>query len=831
MMKSANTISISPRWEPIASTVTIGLTVMWLLCASVVDAQTKSATATVTGHVQVQDSNGPSYVPGALVVLKGAEELKIESDANGEYRFVSVHSGLYVIQATAPGLQGEQSVAVNEGEQLELPLTLHLVAAATSVTVTDASSGPDIATTAQTIKQETITDAPNADQKFETLLPLIPGVVRGADGHINLKGARNTQSGALVNSANVTDPASGTSAISLPIDVVSSVQVVSNPFDPQYGRFTGAIATVETKTGSYDKWHFSVQNVVPRLRDRNGTIAGIGAATPRVTFTGPLVANRAAITQSFEYRFVRTPVNSLPAMERDTKLEGFNSYSQLDLIAGSKQTATISLAVYPQKLDYMGLNTFTPQPSTSDFHQRGYQIYAQHRYMVSAASALISQFSYKTYDVDINAQSDDAYRLLIDTTEGGFFNRQKRRTERYESVETYDFAPRHLIGTHQFKAGVDCAHSTLYGVETFRSAEIVGKSGGVIERIDFSEPGSFSLDQNEVASYISDQWSPLSRLSFNLGVRVDHDSITSSTHVGPRGSVLLTLTGDGKTLLKGGAGIFYDRVPLLLPAFEEFPSRTVTYLDSDGRAISSSTFTNQIPAGLENPRSTTWSVELDRQLTKQLAVSAGYENRNTARAPVVSTLGGSPAGAITLSNAGSDSYREFQVTGRYQLARATVNGSYVRSRAYGDLNDPFLFFGNYPQAVIQPDQRGRLTYDAPNRVLFWSDIQGPWKLKFAPVVDVHTGFPYSVQNDYRDYVGPRSARRYPRFSSADIQITRPFSVHIGDRSLRMRAGGSVFNVFNHNNPRDVQNNLHSAHFGSFYNDAWREYRGKLVFEF
>ena len=27
----------------------------------------------------------------------------------------------------------------------------------------------------------------------------------------------------------------------------------------------------------------------------------------------------------------------------------------------------------------------------------------------------------------------------------------------------------------------------------------------------------------------------------------------------------------------------------------------------------------------------------------------------------------------------------------------------MRSRAYGDLNDPFLFFGNYPQAVIQPD--------------------------------------------------------------------------------------------------------------------------------
>ena len=79
--------------------------------------------------------------------------------------------------------------------------------------------------------------------------------------------------------------------------MVSSVQVVSNPFDPQYGRFTGALSKVETKTGDYEKPHFSIQNVVPRWRERGGTIAGVGAATPRLTFTGPLVPHRVAITQ------------------------------------------------------------------------------------------------------------------------------------------------------------------------------------------------------------------------------------------------------------------------------------------------------------------------------------------------------------------------------------------------------------------------------------------------------------------------------------------------------------------------------------------------------
>ena len=147
--------------------------------------------------------------------------------------------------------------------------------------------------------------------------------------------------------------------------------------------------------------------------------------------------------------------------------------------------------MYPQKLDYMGLNTFTPQPSTTDFKQRGYQVYAQHRYFPSTETALISQFSYKTYDVDTNAQSDDAFRLLIDTTEGGFFNQQHRRTSRYESVESYQFAPRKYLGTHQFKTGGITLTLSWRGIETFRPVELVGTSGNVIEQIKFSPASWF----------------------------------------------------------------------------------------------------------------------------------------------------------------------------------------------------------------------------------------------------------------------------------------------------------------------------------------------------
>src|SRR4029077_13803180 len=183
-------------------------------------------------------------------------------------------------------------------------------------------------------------------------------------------------------------------AINLPIDVVSSVQVISNPYDPEYGKFTGAVSSVETRTGNFDKFHFSIQNLVPRARDRDGSIVGIGAFTPRTTITGPLIKDRLAFTQSLEYRFVRKPVESLPPLQRDTKLESFDSFSQFDLKINDRQTATLSVAIFPQKFDYLGLNTFNPQPSTTNLHQRGFQVAAQHRYVFKSGALLTSQLAY-----------------------------------------------------------------------------------------------------------------------------------------------------------------------------------------------------------------------------------------------------------------------------------------------------------------------------------------------------------------------------------------------------------------------------------------------------
>jgi hypothetical protein len=791
-----------------------------------------TASGSIRGDVFTKGTNGePAVLPGVLIVLHGPITKETESDARGAFAVDGLSPGTYQIEANAPGLYAALAVNVSAATSSTVSIEMSVAAVNSTVNVTasDASVAEESAQQ-NTVTQSVVEKAPNQEEKVESLLPLVPGVVRGPDGRINMKGAQATQAGWLVNSANVTDPATGGQAINLPIDVVSSVQVISNPYDPEYGKFTGAVSSVETRTSNFDKFHFSIQNLFPRARDRDGSIVGIGAFTPRATITGPLIKHRLAFTQSLEYRFVRTPVESLPPLQRDTKLESFDSFTQFDLKINDKQSATLSLAIFPQKFDYLGLNTFTPQPSTSDLHQRGYQISAQHSFAQKSGALLSSRFAYEEFDADTFPNSQVPYRLLVETTEGGFFNRQDRNTDRLQWQEIYQFSPKHFYGDHQLKVGFDFSHSSYDGRQQFLPVDIVGVAGATLQRIEFGAPTTFAVHQNEFAWFAGDQWTVGPRLTVNLGLRFDNDSITDSTHTAPRAGLTLALTKDRRTLLKAGGGLFYDRVPLNARVFPLFPDRTLVNFDSTGDVASSVPYSNVITGRLNNPRSETWNVELDRQVREKLLVRVAYQQRNTVHDLVLNPEATASGNLLSLANSGRDFYREFQLTGRYQIGRQTLNASYVRSKATGDLNDFNQFFGNNPLAVIQANARGPLPFDAPNRFLAWGEFSAPWKVTLVPVLDIHTGFPYSLVNEAREFVGPRNDRRFRGFNSFDLQAYRQFRLPF-TKERKMKLGLGVFNLFNHSNPRDVQNDLDSPRFGEFFNSPNRTFRGKLSLGF
>jgi hypothetical protein len=451
----------------------------------------------------------------------------------------------------------------------------------------------------------------------------------------------------------------------------------------------------------------------------------------------------------------------------------------------------------------------------------------QHRDVIGADSMLVSQFSYKKFDADVTANGTDPYELLVETTKGGFFDRQHRQSYRTEWQEIYQFGKR-ALGSHQIKIGANYARSSYDGRVDLLPVTVIGAEGIPLERIGFGPASRFTVSQNEMAWFVADKWTPVERLSVDLGLRSDYDSVTGSTHAAPRAGFVLMVTKDTKTVLKGGAGLFYDRVPLNIAAFPFLPGRTVTTLGPD-ETFSSASYINTIPGGLRNPRTVSWNIELDREVTKALLVRAGYQQRNTVRDFVLDPE--TSFGTLSLLNRGGSFYREAQVTARYKIRRATVNASYVHSKAYGNLNDFNQFFGNNAVAVIEPDERGRLPFDAPNRFLAWGEWDAPFKLSVLPVLDVHTGFPWSVINQQRKFVGPRDSERYPSFTSFDLQVSRPISLPLPHEKLKARVGFSVFNLLNHFNPRDVQGDIDSLRYDSFFNGVGRTFRGKFILEF
>jgi outer membrane receptor protein involved in Fe transport len=801
-----------------------------LLLGSALGQITPQPNGAIRGVVFTLEKDGVrSVVPGTNLSLDGPVHLQAETDPEGKFGFKAVTPGSYTITAQAPGLTATKNLEVRAGSvsQLELEMKLQAVTESTTVTASTEQVGTKESSGRATISQSTVEHAPNRNERFEDLLPLVPGVVRGPNGRINMKGARSSESGSLVNSADVTDPATGESAINIPIDVVSSVQVLSTPYDPQYGKFTGAISNVETRPGDFNRFRMSAQNLLPRLRREDGTIMGIAAVSPRFTFSGPIVKDRVAFTESVQYRYERNPVYSLPALQRDDKSEQFDSYTQVDVNISKHQTATASFAVFPQKFEYYGLNTFTPQGSTPDLHERGYQAYLQHRYFTNSGDLLTSQISYRNLGTDLFPKSDVPYELLIETTEGGFFNRQHRDTSQTEWEEILQSHPHQFLGTHVFNGGLEFSHSSYDGRQAFSPVEIGGLGSYPVERIQFGPDSTFHTDKNETAWFVGDKWNVTNRLTLDLGLRFDRDSITDSVNTAPRAGFVLALTRDSKTLLKGGAGFFYDRVPLNIPTFVDLPSRTVVMLDPTGQELNSTTYANAIPSGLRNPRSEVWNLEVDRQVTSNFLLRVGYQQRNTVRSYFVNPI--ESAGLLSLSSRGNNLYKEFQITGRYQVHHSTLNASYTRSKAYGDLNDFNQFFGNDPIAVIQPNQRGRLPFDAPNRVLAWADLAAPWKFTVSPVLDVHTGFPYSTIDQYREFVGPRNELRFPRFVSTDLQVLR--QIRLPFKEKHAKVGFGVFNLFNRANYRDVQNDIDSPRSGEFFNGAGRTFHGKFVLEF
>jgi len=589
------------------------------------------------------------------------------------------------------------------------------------------------------------------------------------------------------------------------------------------------VTTVETQRAG-DAWHITVNDLEPRLRRRAGEIRGIESWTPRFTVGGPLVKGRLNLLESVQYEYSQTRVFGLPALGSDTKLESFESYSRADWTVAPTNHFTGSAMLSPRKTTYAGLNTFNPQSVTPNIRNHNVLGSASDQVVVGDRGVLDTLVSVKQFDSTIYPSQGGGHMVLApDANSGSYFNDQDRTSRRVQWLTTYAFTP---VGpTHLLKIGAGATYETFDGLNRSRPVDIVREDGTLSQAIAFTGDGRLARHRTALRGFGQDSWTASPRLTVQFGARFDHDAFTGDVNVAPRASFTATASADGRTVVRGGVGVFYDLIPLNVASFGQLQERAIASFGADGATPAGPIvpMRNVIASAIRTPRSINWSLEVDREWLKKLFVRVGYQQRDQRFEPVLNPVT-SAAGAseLVLATGGRSRYREGQVTVRYQFRGADqIVASYTRSSAVGNLNDFNSYFGNIENPVIRPDARGPLPWDAPNRYLFWSNVSLPRGFTVFPVLEVRTGFPLSVVDEDRNFVGPRNkAGRFRQFVSLDTQVSKRFGLFHHNATVGLK----VFNITNRFNPRDYQGNLASADFGAFANGVGRTLRGKWVFE-
>jgi hypothetical protein len=807
--------------------------------------------ARIKGKVVGVTADKREPLSGVVVSLSGqllqGRTLQTTSDEEGNYVFDGLVAGDYTVTVELQGFEKyEHKVMVSIEASVDLNILLNTVGVRETVEVLaeDRETRKTESSLPSQITTQTLRNAPLAREKFQDALPLLPGVVRGPDGMLNVKGARASQSGVLVSSLNATDPVTGNSAIDLPLEAVELVQVYSNPYSSEYGRFAGAVTSIETRSGSND-FRYLLTNVLPRPRLRDGKIYGIGSTTPRVAAGGPIIKDKLFFFQSFEYRFTRTEVQSLPAAQRDIRLESFDSFSRIDYNINPTNRLAVSLSIFPQKIDGYNLNTFNPLETSLNFHQRGWFFAINEQASFKNGGLLQSSLSAKQFGVDIYGNNAGPYRIAPERRFGGFFDRQHRDSRRYEWLEVYHLPTQQWRGQHSLKLGLNINYTTFDGTDISQPVSIIRANGTTSQTINFTGEGRLTRNNGEYAAFVQDKWVINQHVTLDYGLRYDRDGIGRANNLAPRLGFVVSPFNDARTIVRGGVGLFYDKIPINVGVFEQYQDFTLATFAPDGLTPvrGPSTSLNIVENNaFRNPYSIAWNLQLDHELSERLLLRLSYEERQTRREFIIEpTLEPSVNNVLVLKNTGNSRYREFQISGRYRFQeKHNLFMAYVRSRALGDLNDFNNYFGNVRNPVIRANQYSLQPFDAPNRLLFWGDIGLPRQITMTPVVDWRTGFPYSLLDEDQNYVGVRNrGGRFPNFFSLDLQVTKGLKVPVPSwgvipakfrgKKYSGRVGVKLFNITNHWNPRDVQSNLASRDFGTFYNTVGRSIR--LKFEF
>lgn len=574
--------------------------------------------AETTGELlgRIVDADGGG-LPGVTITvtspaLQGTRTAT--SETSGEYRFAGLPPGEYRVEFALSGFDPTVSsgVVIQLGQTTRRNVNMQLSAVAEAITVTSDAVviDPTQTNTGKNYNEEYLRRVPvlPVTRTYQGVLQQTAGVT-GA-GNPNVFGGNIMENTWLVDGVNATDSVTHTFSLNLNYDAIQEINFQTSSFDAEYGRASGGVINVITKSGG-NEFHGSLDaryqsNDLNESGDHfNADLSPNESFPIAATLGGPILRDRLwffANTQRRDEFTVPSVTNPVVLAQNPNpprgEFEGWNSGGKLSFTVIPQLSGFFSVIDSFADIP-LGVATGTRRPEAQGLQNQESRVYALKLDSVLTSDLLIN-FQAGKHESTLEVQPISGNLEISQWTNIGggsviydnFNNYQKSDRDRDLIGASLTYYLAELAGSHEFKVGVDADQTEapttnfITGSPSDPSFCPAGLTCGATFTFRFNPDGSRLPVQQGVSQrqdpntrsgeafsvFGQDQWRIIPQLTVKLGLRYDRneyfdendDSVITFDKVQPRVGVVWDVNADAKTVVRASYGLFYVDAALTL---------------------------------------------------------------------------------------------------------------------------------------------------------------------------------------------------------------------------------------------------------------------------
>jgi len=891
----------------------LGLFLFVMVCAA---AQETVNNGSISGRVT--DASG-AVVENAQVTARQIDTNltgTTATDHEGRFRFPYLRLGPYQLTVRQPGFgDAKRSLLLTVGSAFEVPIVLTVASAETSVTVTEDTAVLEAARTqiAGTVPQSEVRTLPLNGRNFLDVALLIPGVsptntaanqlfaeTSAVPGQgISVGSQRNFSNNFIVDGLSNNDDAAGLTGAFYGLDVVNEFQVVTSGGQAEFGRALGGYINVVTKSGTNalhgDLYGYFRNQRLNADNALSNTALPLTQAQYGASLGGPIIRDRTFYFANFEQRELNQ--SGLTTIS-DANVAAINTR----LLAVKYPGPLISTGVYPNPVH--STNFFAKaehQFSQRDQFSVRYSLYDVNSTNSRGAGGLSAPTaSANLSDTDQTIALSNIATLssrMVNETRGQFTHSNllappsdpigpavsisgvasfgtlsgsptARLNKLGEVVDNLSYQ----AGAHAIRIGADFLYNddtityprSLRGSYSFSS--LANFLTGVYNNPGFTQTfanNTISQTNPNIGFYAQDEWKVNSHVTLNVGLRYDLQFLrsiaTDTNNFSPRGGFAWTPFASRKMVIRGGYGLYYDRVPLralanaLLSAGNTTNGNNLSQISVSlsptqaGAPVFPNILTSlTLPPGvlfnfstmdphMQNAYSEQGSFEIEQELGAHATLSAGYQhvrglhllvsvNQNVAACAASGSNNGCRPNPAFGNNSQYSSLADSHYDGLHVsfVQRPAAWGSYRVSYTYSKaLDNVGEFFFSAPvnnfniwqdYGRSDDDQRHRLVFDGTIHTAMskgrtaWERISHGFQL--TGMLQYYSALPFNITTGANTIQGTaarptingvfinRNAGSSFDFFNLNARLSRGFQI---TERLRLEAIAEAFNLTNHMN--------------------------------